>query len=266
MLKQRILTALLLGPIVLAIIWFGNDLTFNLFVTFLAFMISFEWMQIVNKKRSTSLIISSVIALFLLSYNYANFIVIDVNRIVLAALIIWVVCFAFLVQHSKVVYKYKAKIGLGIAAILFFGVSLNELHRIPRNGHIWTLALILLIWVADIGAYVSGKSFGKNKLAINISPGKTIEGLLGGMILCSILGYFVGKNLPYDAGLFALVFAVIAGVSVIGDLFASLIKRHGQVKDSGHLLPGHGGFLDRFDSLVAATPFYFGFVHYILTS
>lgn len=262
MLKQRILTALLLAPVVLAIIIYGNELVFTLFTSLLAFLIAFEWCQIVRKTTVNSLIVSSVIALSVFSIKYASFIVIDVERILIAASVLWLFCFLWLFKPEQGKDKYTIKYALGVGILLLFGSSLISIHQIPEYGIKLTLVLFFLVWIADIGAFVSGKTFGKHKLAKKVSPGKTVEGLVGGLIFTSIYGFFVAQWLQQDWHYFVVAFPLIAGISVIGDLFASLLKRQGNIKDSGFLLPGHGGFLDRFDSLIAAAPFYFAFVHY----
>jgi CDP-diglyceride synthetase len=262
MLKQRIITAVALAPIVLAIIWYGNTWVFSLFTSLLAFLIAYEWCQIVRKNTINSLIIAAAIAASLLLMNRVDFIVIDVQRIVIAAIIIWSLCLLWLLKPQQGKDKTTIKYALGTGILLLFGASLMSLHALPKLGVKLTLVLFILIWVADIGAYVAGKNFGKHKLARKVSPGKTIEGFLGGLILSAVYAYFVALWLQQDWLYFVIAFPIIAGISVIGDLFASLLKRHGNIKDSGFLLPGHGGFLDRFDSLIAATPFYFAFVCY----
>ncbi|VAW38834.1 Phosphatidate cytidylyltransferase [hydrothermal vent metagenome] len=263
MLKQRILTALLLAPLVLAIIWYGNDLVFAIFTATLVLLIAFEWCQIVKNSQINSAVISLAAAISILLLNYAAFIVIDVQRIVIAATVLWLLCLFWLFRPAQGQDKYTIKYALGVAILMLFGASLISIHQIPKNGAILTLVLFFLVWVADIGAYVTGKNFGKHKLAKKISPGKTVEGLIGGLICTSIFGYFVAIWLQHEWLYFVIAFPVIAGISVIGDLFASLLKRQNNIKDSGFLLPGHGGFLDRFDSLIAATPFYFAFIHYL---
>jgi phosphatidate cytidylyltransferase len=265
MLKQRIITALLLGPIALAIIWYGNTLVFKLFASFLAFMITFEWVQIVKKDKVSSIVIAAIVAAFIYAFEFISFIEVDVIRLFWASAIIWFLCFIMLLNHAKMRYKYLSKLAIGVVVNILFGVSLVLLHQISVDGVFWTLMLFLLVWVADVGAYVSGKTFGKHKLALNISPGKTIEGMLGGMLLTAVFGWLLASYYDYNWLYFVIAFPIIAAISVLGDLFASLLKRHAQVKDSGHLLPGHGGFLDRFDALIAATPFYFGFINYTLS-
>ena len=119
------------------------------------------------------------------------------------------------------------------------------------------LVPFIMIWVSDIGAYFIGKKFGKNKLAKNISPGKTIEGALGGLfcnIICaSILVYFFEISF-YIMFFFAIM---ITALSIFGDIYQSFLKRQANVKDSGSIIPGHGGLLDRLDSFCPTLPIYF---------
>jgi phosphatidate cytidylyltransferase len=119
------------------------------------------------------------------------------------------------------------------------------------------LLALLIVWGADIGAYFAGSRFGRRKLAPRISPGKTWAGVYGALALAALVAAVGGWLLGFDAaGCIALVLAawVTVAASIVGDLTESLLKRHAQVKDSGALFPGHGGLLDRLDSVLAALP------------
>ncbi len=123
--------------------------------------------------------------------------------------------------------------------------------------HRWLLAALALVWAADSGAYFAGRSFGRRKLAPSISPNKTIEGALGGLAAGVVVAVGFGLLAGISAGqlpALMLVAAFAVAASIVGDLIESLLKRQAGVKDSGHLIPGHGGVLDRIDGVLAALP------------
>ncbi|MBF0582663.1 MAG: phosphatidate cytidylyltransferase [Magnetococcales bacterium] len=140
-------------------------------------------------------------------------------------------------------------------------VLLLEVHRAERGG--WLICFLLLtIWATDVGAYFVGRRWGSRKLAPHISPGKTVAGFWGGMALASVVGGVMAHvvSLPYSWGEAILLAALLSVVGQLGDLAESLLKREAGVKDSGQLIPGHGGMLDRLDSLLFATPVYYLFL------
>ncbi len=269
MLKQRVITAVLLAPLVLAIIWFvRNPAYYGLFVALLQGMSTYEWLRL-NRAAQASAAGAALVsagAVWWLAQN-PQWLPTDGTVMMLFAGL-WLPVLMWLKQrhwgrsNSRAALRIKGLYGALLIAL--FGVSLNAVHAIPR-GNEWTLAMFLLIWVADIGAYTSGKNFGRHKLAPGISPGKTVEGALGALVLAT--GYAVLLAWYFALPLWPLVLGVplIAAFSIVGDLAASLGKRHVNAKDSSQLLPGHGGFIDRFDSLIAAAPAFYLFQQGLLS-
>jgi phosphatidate cytidylyltransferase len=149
------------------------------------------------------------------------------------------------------------KLGAGLLVIVPAWVAVVSIHGASNRGQWWTLLALLIVWAADIGAYFSGRLFGRRKLAPTISPGKTWAGVYGALVAGAIVTYVGGMLLGVSGGKMAglLVVSLVTVVaSVVGDLLESLMKRHAAVKDSGNLFPGHGGMLDRLDSVFAALP------------
>ena len=144
----------------------------------------------------------------------------------------------------------------GVLAVILFVVSMAQFRG--EFGPLVLLLSMLLVWAIDTGAYFSGRRFGKTKLAVYVSPGKTWEGVFGGafltLIVSFIILYLLQPQLNIALTFLALILTLIAVFSVFGDLFESVLKRQVGLKDSGKILPGHGGVLDRIDSLIIAVP------------
>jgi phosphatidate cytidylyltransferase len=148
------------------------------------------------------------------------------------------------------------KLAVAILVIPAAVISMYAIHNADQ-GPQWLFYSLSLVWVADTGAYFSGKKFGKKKLAPKISPGKTREGLLGAVLATSVYTFLAGNYFGLEVEkilLLLLLSFVLTLVSVAGDLYESLLKREAGLKDSGVILPGHGGMLDRIDSVLAAMP------------
>lgn len=146
----------------------------------------------------------------------------------------------------------------GVPVLLPAWLGLSQLHAGP-DGPKQVLFLLILVWCADIAAYFAGRTWGRRRLCPEVSPGKSWEGAWAGVLAGAALGilFAVFRNLSLPTMLrFALLAAVTVAASIVGDLFESMVKRSANVKDSGTLLPGHGGILDRVDSLTAAAPIY----------
>ena len=167
----------------------------------------------------------------------------------------WLRHFEFASDHDTNARMFK--LAAGTLAVVPAWCALALIHGGGSNGHRWLLIALMVIWAADSGAYFAGRRFGKRKLSPRISPNKTIEGLLGGMVaavIVALIGAPLAGATVAQLPLVALVVVVTVGFSVVGDLFESLLKRHVGAKDSGDLIPGHGGILDRIDSVLAALP------------
>jgi len=176
--------------------------------------------------------------------------------------LLWLRFFHFASDHET--WARVFKLAAGTLAVVPAWCSLGLIHSSEPNGHIWLFVALAIVWAADSGAYFAGRHFGGRwfrgrKLAPRISPNKTLEGLLGGlaagMLVAGVGALIAGVDLAQVPGvLLVAVFTVL--FSVVGDLFESLLKRHVGAKDSGDVIPGHGGVLDRIDGVLAALPIF----------
>jgi phosphatidate cytidylyltransferase len=259
-LKQRVITALLLLPLVLVpIIWLPTRWMYAAYCVFGLFA-AWEWTTLMrlDAVRARAGYVAIVAIVFVLAWQIAAH---PSGRlwILVPGVLWWLVAalhFRRFPQNFEQHPWSSTTMGLaGLLALVPAILALALLHQAPHGGR-RILLLFLLIWGADIGAYFAGRAFGRHKLAPNISPGKTIEGALGGFLLAmamlALAPWVFGPRVHWL--LLVPLAALVIVTSIVGDLTESLFKRVRGIKDSSGLLPGHGGVLDRVDSLLAAAP------------
>ncbi len=263
MLKQRLLTALVLIPLV---VWAVLALSTNALGLVLALFVvlgSWEWGRLIglNSVVARTGYVLLIVTLLLLAH-------ISARQLAGVEFMIFVLAGAWWLIGTVWVFRYHGGTGIkpqdtfigmivGILVLVPTWLALTRIHAFSADGPYMLLFVMVLIWVADSGAYFAGRRLGRHKLAPAVSPGKTVEGVIGGLVAAgvfSLIGAFAFDLPVLGAAGFVLLSLVVALFSVVGDLFESLFKRRVGVKDSGQLLPGHGGVLDRIDSLTAAAP------------
>lgn len=265
MLKQRIITAMILAPLMLAGIYLLPDAGFRVFIGIIVMLGAWEWANL-SGFESQPVRVGFALASGLFLFVLQLFISADGKLwlwIVLSVVLWWMLAtrIVFLFPRQSEWLNSKVLRALAMIPVLGgFWMGLVWLNA-QSNASLLLTWLMLLVWGADIGAYFSGRAFGKKKLAPRVSPGKTWAGVYGGMltsVLASIvIAFLYLPSLSLGHWLWMVIMsAVVISISVLGDLFESLLKRHRQIKDSSQLLPGHGGILDRIDSMCAATPLF----------
>ncbi len=256
MLYQRILTAIPLAAFVFWIIFYQPTSVFFYFLLFVILISGYEWAKLSGVHRlPVRMLFAAVVTA--LTWGLQQYV---------SDYIIWPVYIAALWWFSITYYLKRARPAAASSALRLdkllvafivlpaAAFAMRDIHAM-QQGADWLFYALSLVWVADIGAYFSGKRFGKTKLAPHISPGKTKEGLFGAVIATSLYtllaSYYFGLDTENSA-LLILLSIILTFISVSGDLYFSFLKREAGLKDSGHILPGHGGILDRIDSVLAA--------------
>lgn len=259
-LKQRIVTAVVAVPVMIAAVLFLPTLQFSLLLALFILGGAWEWTRLIGIENSlwrVSYVLFIMASLFLL-LRFGQPVTV---WLLLAATGWWLLAWLMVVRHEKKGVAPFANTLLqcvaGWLVLVPAWFALVSLHGgIPHGGWM-VLGLFSLIWMADIAAYFAGRRFGKNKLAPRVSPGKTREGMYGALLASGLLSLLLAQLLGLS-WLSLLIFLALAlltvVVSILGDLLESLYKRTAGLKDSGTILPGHGGILDRIDSLTAAAP------------
>ncbi|MFC5741897.1 phosphatidate cytidylyltransferase [Dyella tabacisoli] len=262
MLLQRTLTALTLAPLAILLILWPPTWVFAPIVAAIFLVAVWEWTRLSGLQQTAARVALLALAtvLFGLTWRLQNT---ALSPLMLAIGVAWwlLVClwlrhFAFGAAPTR--ENLQLKLLAGAFVVFPAWIAALALHG-GAQGHWWTFLAMLIICAADIGAYFSGRFFGRRKLAPTISPGKTWAGVYGAFVAGALVAVIGGWLLGVRGGpLFGLVLLSVVTViaSVVGDLLESLMKRHAAVKDSGNLFPGHGGLLDRMDSVFAALPIF----------
>lgn len=259
MLKQRVITAIILALIVAAAIYLLPTQSFAMAaLLFIVGVGTWEWAGLTGIAEGMSRMLAplpAVIIAYLLWLLHWPLLPVLLVSIVVWGVLIWLL---LRYQPGTQLYTDQPYI-LRSVSLLILVPAWYALVHLHGEHYGYVFYVIALVAVADIGAYFSGKRFGKTKLAPSLSPGKTREGVYGGLVLTllwAIFGALISEHYGFDGVLFVLFSMLAVVMSVLGDLFESLVKREAGAKDSGTLLPGHGGVLDRIDGLLAALPIF----------
>ncbi len=259
--RQRVLTAAaLIPPLLVAVLWLPN-LALALLLVPIVTLAAHEWSGLAGLGTFAR---RGYVAVTLLALALMAWLVVEAPEAVLPVVGV-VVAFWSFTTLRLVVLERRGHLGegpakvdglLGVALLAVAWLSLVTVHGRERGPEL-LIALFLLVWMADTAAWFGGRHYGRRKLAPSLSPGKTREGLragLAGALLVAALEawWFDRRDMAFVR--YAVIALITVLASVVGDLYESLLKRRAGVKDSGRLLPGHGGILDRIDSLLAAAP------------
>ncbi|HEX6572161.1 MAG TPA: phosphatidate cytidylyltransferase [Steroidobacteraceae bacterium] len=253
-LRARIVTALLLAALVIVVLLYLPPAVAAVLISLAIFAAGWEWAGFARLSSVPARL--GYAAGIVLVLSAAEALARDpawLELLLRAAALWWFVAFVWLAVRAQAGGPLAAGV-VGFLVLVPAGLGLAHLVALRPNGQVLLLYLLVLIAAADVGAYFGGRTYGRRKLAPHVSPGKTWEGFAAGMLSAAAVG--VAGALLFDVPLWPWLFLceLVALVSVVGDLTESMFKRHVGLKDSGSLLPGHGGVLDRIDSLTAAAP------------
>ncbi len=258
---MRVISALVLAPCAIAVLWLGGA-AWDALIALAALLLVHEWVRLCGGEMHAPAGIALAIALT--ATVAAAAVQNDRWALVLipaGAVVSWALARAGRgVESRRRRIARPGSLAAGAAYIGLPAIAMVWLRQDPLVGWANLLFLILVVWSSDVGAYVAGRVVGGRRLAPSISPGKTWAGAAGGLLAAILVGYVVAMPLTHDGrgaasfGRIAAVAAYLAVVAQLGDLLESFIKRRFGVKDTGGLIPGHGGLLDRLDGVLTAAP------------
>jgi phosphatidate cytidylyltransferase len=257
MLKERVITALVLLPIVLWCVFAGVVGAFPVFAAVLVLIAAYEWTALMRLTSfAQRLGFVALVAAGLAFFQQQGFNA-KTGLLMVAASLGWLVVLGWVMRYPAQTEQWDTRPRLCVIGLLLLLPTWAGLVALHAQSPWWLMYVLLLVWGADTGAYFVGRRFGRVKLAASVSPAKTREGLYGGLILTSLIITSVAIYLSLDvlrSVLFISISLLTVLASVLGDLFESMAKRRAGIKDSGRIFPGHGGALDRLDSITAAAP------------
>lgn len=272
MLKYRLISAFILIPAVIAVLFLLPLAGFAIVALAVCMLAAWEWGQLSGftsrcQRAWLALLCGALLALMLLTSPQDHHIMRQpwVEGMLWLSLGWWFTALLLVLFYPRSAMLWRdskvLRLIFGLLTIVpfFWGMLALRGWRYDGNhydGALWLLYVMILTWGADSGAYLFGRLFGRHKLAPRVSPGKTWQGFIGGLFSAGIISWGYGVWAGLDIALATLLTCSVVAVlaSVLGDLTESMFKREAGIKDSGHLIPGHGGILDRIDSLMAAVP------------
>lgn len=258
MLWQRVVTALLLLPLILGAIFALPNAVFAWVIAVPVLLAGREWADMATGNRGLFMVL---LVLGMLLTGGAERAVPGAGTFLLwAAALFWVLALVKVLRYPRLAWRwYESPVRMHLAGLLMLLPAWHAVVLLQglTHGGWWLLGGFVIVWGADVGAYFAGRAFGKRKLAPQVSPGKSWAGFFGGLATTLALAVAVASYLgARDLVPVLLLVCVVTLASVLGDLVESMVKREAGVKDSGNLLPGHGGMLDRIDSVTCALPVY----------
>jgi phosphatidate cytidylyltransferase len=253
-LRSRVLTAVVLAVILLAVVLGLPEWATLVLIAAAVLAGAWEWSALLAPGGTVArwayvvLVAAALAGAWLYTRDVAA-----LRVLLLVAAVWWVVALGWLVLAPQRVDGWSAAVA-GLLALVPAGVALVQIRMAPGIGAELTLFTIVLIVAADTGGFFAGRAFGRVRLAPRVSPGKTWEGVLGGLLLSTLVAFAGAAAFGVPVASMVPVCVAAAAFSVVGDLTESMFKRHAGVKDSGSIFPGHGGILDRIDSVMAGAP------------
>ena len=270
-LQKRVITAFLIYPTIIFIILYSNEVIIRLFLNIVIFIASFEIskmcfyqrLELIDNRKHYYFIASIFISIFISNILIKN----DIWQILIfPAFIMWLLIPFYFIKLRKIDYINNFNIFYFLTFLLLISSFYCSLYTLYLYSSKALIYLITIVSIGDIAAYFVGRKYGKKSFFNNISPNKTLEGFLGSLFVCLfaslIFCLFENYDFIFTLKILIITFFVIS-ISAFGDLSVSLIKRYSGKKDTGNILPGHGGILDRVDSLISAAPIFLIFSYFL---